>query len=69
MDLSTDGLYSPQRATTALCELLGRCSRVEDLALHIPGSLRPSIIAHFEGLHDLRKLSISNCGRDEHSPL
>ena len=69
VDMSMDGLYSPLRATTSLMDLLDRCSRVEELSLSIPGSLRPSIIPYFERLHTLRKLSISNCGRDETSPL
>lgn len=69
VDLSMDGLYSPLRATTALSDLLRRCTRLEELSLSIPGSLKPSIIPYFEHLHGLRKLSISNCGQDENSPL
>jgi hypothetical protein len=69
VDLSMDSLFSPLRATTALYELLDRCIRIEELVLNIPGSLKPAIIPVFEHLHALRKLTISNCGRDENMPM
>ncbi|KIP09898.1 hypothetical protein PHLGIDRAFT_125894 [Phlebiopsis gigantea 11061_1 CR5-6] len=69
VDLSMDSLYSPLRATTALSDLLSRCTRLEELSLSIPGSLKPSIIPCFPRLRALRKLCISNCGRDENAPL
>ncbi|EKM56554.1 uncharacterized protein PHACADRAFT_118361 [Phanerochaete carnosa HHB-10118-sp] len=69
VDLSMDSLFSPLRATTALADLLTRCPRLEELALSIPGSLQPRIIPCFTHLHALRKLCITNCGRDENTPL
>lgn len=69
VDFSMDSLYSPLRATAALEDLLDRCPRLEELVLSIPGSLTPKIIPCFGRLHALRKLCISNCGRDENTPL
>ncbi|GJE86417.1 hypothetical protein PsYK624_024970 [Phanerochaete sordida] len=69
VDFSMDGLFSPLRATTALADLLDRCPRLEELILSIPGSLTPKIIPCFARLHSLRKLCVSNCGRDENTPL
>lgn len=66
-------LASPLRATTFVSDLFGdllsRCLRLEELVLSIPGSLKPTVIPVFGRLYRLRKLCISNCERDENTPL
>jgi hypothetical protein len=55
--------------TDALISLLGACSSLEILSLQLAHSLADSIIPSFSHLSNLKRLSISNCGDEERTPM
>ncbi|PFH45148.1 hypothetical protein AMATHDRAFT_71954 [Amanita thiersii Skay4041] len=72
-----DPYYSPPESqnpglaaqTEALISLLICCSRLQKLALRMPGSMDKAIITAFPLLSNLKELAISNCCNEEERPV
>ncbi|KAG6907741.1 hypothetical protein DXG01_007541 [Tephrocybe rancida] len=68
-DAQQVALLHPRAASDAILSLLIASPRLMKLALRMAGSFDKSIITPFAYFQELRFLTITNCGEEEHSPL
>lgn len=59
----------PRFRADAVIAILSASLRLSKLTLRLSGSLDKSVIAPFPYLHNLKNLTISNCGDEVRAPL